>query len=148
MKKFLTICFILSGFISYSQEYEGNYVHPAASGGVPPYTYNMDGGPYQTLDTFIVSPGSHVINIKDNVGCIKTMSFTMYGTLSITMVTKTITSLTVAASGGKPPYSFSKNSTTNYYANRTLWTGLTKNVTYVMRVKDALNYVSSVTIKL
>lgn len=149
MKKLLIILMFIPFTVNAQTELEGNYIKPVPTGGVPPYIYNLDNGPYQTNDTIIVTtPGAHTISIKDALGCVKYISFTMYGPLSISLVVKTSTSLTVAASGGKPPYSYSKNSTTRYYLDRTLWTGLTRNVTYVMRVMDALGYISSITIRL
>jgi hypothetical protein len=149
MKKLITLFLITSGINSYAQSYEGNYIKSTTSGGTPPYTFNLDGGPYQTNDTIIVTTtGAHTLGVKDALGCTKFMPFTMYGTLSISLVSKTSTSLTVSAAGGKSPYYFSKNSTTSYTLNKTTWTGLRRGNTYVMRVKDSLNYISIITIVL
>ena len=42
-----------------------------ATGGTPPYTYNIDGGAYQDSNLFEVSTeGNHTINVKDANGCI------------------------------------------------------------------------------
>jgi hypothetical protein len=49
--------------------------------------------------------------------------------------------------GGKPPYLYSRNSTTNYI-NKVFWNGLSKNTPYTFRVKDALGYIYSIIITL
>jgi hypothetical protein len=49
------------------------------SGGVPGYTYSIDGGAtYQPSNIFnTINAGSHTIRIKDNAGCIKDTTITM-----------------------------------------------------------------------
>jgi hypothetical protein len=69
--------------------------------------------------------------------------------LTVTNITKaTCTnksngSVTVAASGGIPPYYYSINSTTNYVLNKTLFTGIKARTTNTMRVKDSRGVIAS-----
>lgn len=127
------------------QELEGNFIKATGTGGVPPYTYNIDGGIYQVKDTFFnVTPGLHTVNTKDAFGCIRSQSATMYAPLVLTL-SSTRSSITAIASGGKPPYSYSRNSTTRYQSNN-VFTGLPRRTTYTIRVKDALGYIVTKTI--
>jgi SprB repeat len=60
-----------------------------ASGGVAPFTYSI-GGPFQTLNGFVVAAGNYVVTVKDASGCIATQSVTVTntaGTGAITDVT-------------------------------------------------------------
>ena len=42
-----------------------------ASGGVAPYTYNINSGSYQTSDVFAsLAAGNYTVNVKSNSGCI------------------------------------------------------------------------------
>lgn len=42
----------------------------AASGGVMPYTYSLDGGIFQAANSFIgIASGSHIITVRDANGC-------------------------------------------------------------------------------
>ena len=69
--------------------------------------------------------------------------------LTVTSVTKaTCTNksngaITVAASGGIPPYYYSINSTTNYILNQTTFTGIKARTTNTVRVKDSRGVIAS-----
>jgi len=133
----------------FAQEFEGGFIKVRSTGGTPPFTYSIDNGPYQRKDTFFdVQLGVHTINTKDANNCIKTSSCTMYNTLSMVVLSTTINSVTFKATGGKPPYSFSRNSTTSWSLNKTKWTELRRNTPYTFRVKDALGYIYYINIKL
>jgi hypothetical protein len=56
-------------------------------------------------------------------------------------------SIKLEASGGKPPYKFSRNSTTNY-TSKVFYNGLGRNIQYTFRVKDALGYIYSINVTL
>jgi len=133
----------------YSQEFEGGFIKVIGSGGTPPYTFSLDGSPYQTKDTFFnVFAGQHTINTMDSKKCIKPIVCTMYDKISMVVLKNTKSSVTFQASGGKPPYYFSKNSTTNWTLNKTTWNGLQRNRVYIFRVKDSLGYIYYINVTL
>lgn len=86
----------------------------SVAGGVSPYTYNLDGGAYQSGTVFSgVGAGVHSVNIKDANACILTKSVTLTqpGTLQASASGTTIlcnggtSTVTVTATGGVTPYS-------------------------------------------
>ena len=133
----------------YSQEFEGGFIKVTGTGGTPPYTFSIDNSPYQTKDTFFnVVAGQHTINTKDSKNCVKISTCTMYNLINMVVTKNTKSSVTFQASGGKPPYYFSKNSTTNWTLNKTLWSGLQRNRQYTFRVKDSLGYIYYINVTL
>lgn len=140
MRLLLTI--LLMSTTCYAQEFEGGFIKVRGTGGTPPFTYSLDGGAYQVKDTFFnVVAGQHIVNTKDLNNCVNTSICTMYNLVNMIVIKNTRTSVTFQASGGKPPYYFSKNSTTNYVYNKTTWSGLQRNKNHIFRVKDALGYI-------
>jgi len=138
----LLITILLMSITCFAQEFEGGFIKVKGTGGTPPYTFSLDGGAYQRKDTFFnVVAGQHTINTKDSKNCVKTSNCTMYNNVNMVVLSKTNNSVTFKASGGKPPYSFSRNSTTSWSLNKTRWTELRRNTTYTFRVKDALGYI-------
>ena len=149
MKKIIFAIMLLMSTKCYSQEFEGGFIKVSGTGGTPPYTFLLDGGSYQLKDTFFnVNAGQHTINTKDSKNCIKTSVCTMYNVLRMVVVSNTTSSVKLSASGGKPPYYFSKNSTTNYVLNKTTWNGLQRNKKHTFRVKDSLGYTYYINITL
>jgi len=139
--RLLLIVFLMSG-TCYAQEFEGGFIKVKGTGGTPPYTFSIDGGAYQTKDTFFnVSAGQHIVNTKDAKNCVKTSNCTMYTNVKMDVLSKTANTVTFKATGGKPPYSFSRNSTTTWSLNKTRWTENRRNTTYTFRVKDVLGYI-------
>jgi hypothetical protein len=148
MKKLITILLMMST-TCYAQEFEGGFIKVKGTGGTPPYTFSLDGGAYQTKDTFFnVSAGQHIVNTKDAKNCVKTSNCTMYTNVKMDVLSTTTKSVTFKATGGKPPYSFSRNSTTTWSLNKTRWTELRRNTPYTFRVKDALGYIYFINITL
>ena len=142
MKKIIVATILLMSTKCYSQEFEGGFIKVKGTGGTPPYTFSLDGSVYQTKDTFFnVVAGQHTVNTKDAKNCVKTSNCTMYNNVNMVVLRNTKSSVTFRASGGKPPYYFSKNSTTNYILNKTNWNGLQRNRVYKFRVKDSLGYI-------
>lgn len=91
-----------------------------ASGGTPPYTYSLNGGPYGPSNTFNNLPmGSHYVQVKDANGCV-TIEFFNIGVISTLGVSITSKfdpycptnngAINTQASGGAPPYSYVWNS--------------------------------------
>jgi hypothetical protein len=149
MKKIIIATILLMSTKCYSQEFEGGFIKVRGTGGTPPYTFSLDGGSYQIKDTFFnVVAGQHSITTKDAKNCIKTSVCTMYNNVKMVVLSTTTKSVTFKASGGKPPYSFSRNSTTSWSLNKTLWTELRRNTPYTFRVKDALGYIYFINITL
>jgi len=161
MKKLIII--LLMSTTSYSQEFEGNFIKAKANGGTAPFTYSIDNGAYQIKDTFFnVQPGRHTISVKDAKNCIKSSVCTLYDDLKMKAFVWNGTqyipyeqyiprpnlffSVQLEAYGGKPPYKYSRNSTTNYIINKTFWNGLSRNIPYTFRVKDALGYIQTIII--
>jgi hypothetical protein len=145
MKKLFIILLTSPIWCKAQVELEGNFVKATGTGGVPPYTYNIDGGIYQVKDTFFnVTPGLHTVNTKDAFGCIRSQSATMYAPLVLTL-SSTRSSITATAAGGKSPYTYSRNSTTRWQSSN-VFTGLSRRTTYTIRVKDALGYIVTKTI--
>jgi hypothetical protein len=149
MKKIIIATILLMSTKCYSQEFEGGYIKVRGSGGMPPYRFSLDGGAYQLKDTFFnVGVGQHRVDTKDLNNCVKTSICTMYNLINMVVTKNTKTSVTFQASGGKPPYYFSKNSTTNWTLNKTTWSGLQRNRQYTFRVKDSLGYLYYINVTL
>jgi hypothetical protein len=90
----------------------------AASAGVPPYTYSLNGGAFQTSNTFTgLAAGSHTVGVMDANGCIVATGATVaIPTPVISSSTKTdpmchsqLGSMTVTFSGGTPGYQCSQD---------------------------------------
>jgi len=149
MKKLL---FALSLPLSMSAQrmFEGNYISASGTGGVPPYTFNLDGvGVYQSSNTFYnVPPGAHTVYTKDSKNCINVSTCVLYAQIKLSLVSTTRSSITVSASSGKPPYYYNINTNSNYILNKTRFSNLRRNRTYTITVKDALNYTSSISVAL
>src|SRR5207248_141674 len=102
----------------------------AVTGGVAPYTYQVDGGGYSaTLIYGGLAAGSHTIDVKDNNGCIFSTTATINNSNGPTAIATTVAdascgtangTLTLGAvTGGTSPYTYSIDggafsATTNY----------------------------------
>ena len=84
-----------------------------AGGGTAPYQYSLNGGAYQTANTFTVGTGLQTANVKDANGCIKvatTVTVTQPSVLKAFADAPRITTcggkslVTITASGGRTPY--------------------------------------------
>jgi len=160
----LLITILLMSTKCYAQEFEGNFIKAKANGGTAPFKYSLDNGIYQIKDTFFnVQSGIHTISVKDAKNCVKSSVCTLYTNLSMKALIWNGTqyipaeqynplnitnflSVHLVATGGKSPYYYSRNSTTNYIPNKTFWNGLSKNIPYTFRVKDALGYIQTIII--
>lgn len=88
----------------------------AASGGQGPYLYSLDNSyEYQESNIFSGTPGAHFIQTFDKSGCIVTTNFTIESPAELavtTSITKAafcggLDSVTINATGGKAPYTYS-----------------------------------------
>ncbi|KAF2507682.1 T9SS type A sorting domain-containing protein [Flavobacterium zhairuonense] len=117
-----------------------------ASGGVTPYTYSLDGTNYQTSNIFNnVVAKTYTIRIKDSRGCTinATAIVTQPTSLVATSTIKSVTckgfnngSVTLTASGGKSPYTYSRDGAS--YSSNPNFIALTAGI-YTFFVKDANN---------
>ena len=116
-----------------------------ASLGTPPYTYSLDGGPYQVSNTFNnVLSGNHTAIVKDAGGCTFTVNniFVANGsgvTASATVVNEACPgaangSITVNPQNGMAPFSYSINGGPFQVSN--VFSGLPAG-NYSITVKDA-----------
>lgn len=90
----------------------------AGNTGVAPYQFSLNGGPYQTSNTFTVPAGTYIISIRDANGCIgnsNSISITQPNQITGTITAGTIncnagsTTITVTATGGFGAYEYSLN---------------------------------------
>jgi hypothetical protein len=112
------------------------------TGGTGPYTYSINGGPYDTENEFDIStPGTYTVTVKDANGCTASVTVTV-GAVPGPTVTLTITnsvcgsstgSIVAVGSGDEPPFKYKLNSGT--YQSSGSFTGLAPG-TYTVTVKD------------
>lgn len=97
----------------------GYTVTISAGGGTPPYLYSLDGGIAQQGNEFFpVPPGMHTVTVVDANGCqssldvevsVELLIATLTGIENVSCFGGSDGSITVAASGGVEPYSYSLN---------------------------------------
>ena len=125
-----------------------------ASGGQTPYEYNINGGPYQTSNTFNgLVPGSYTIIVRDAYGCSVTLPVqTIAAQLSVnTVLTKELDCtaspnavITGTIAGGYAPFTYEVSINSGAYASLgstgTPFTYSTATAaTYQFRITDARN---------
>lgn len=112
-----------------------------ATGGIAPITYSLNGGPFQSSNSFgSLSAGSYTATVHDVNNCTSTISFTITSPSQLTFTSvPTATScngtcdgqIMVTASGGTTPYQFSSNNGATYTTANPL-TGLCAGVINVV----------------
>ena len=99
----------------------------AGSGGKTPYQYAINGGAYQTSNTFNNLPaGNYTGTVKEAKGCTSTVTnIVLTNTVVTVIATKTASStcigdgtITLTASGGKTPYTYSLDGSNFVTANK------------------------------
>jgi hypothetical protein len=116
-----------------------------ARGGMAPYQYQLNTAAFGTASTFSgLSEGAYNITIKDAKGCVKVLAVsvskkvsTLDGNSAIVADTGCTTSngsISVAASGGQPPYQYQLNS--NAFGNSSIFSALAP-ASYTITVKDS-----------
>ncbi|TPG44395.1 T9SS type A sorting domain-containing protein [Flavobacterium pectinovorum] len=117
-------------------------------GGSGSYMYSLDNGSFQINPVFTnLTPGTHLIKIKDSTGCESTYAISFIiedlNPLTSTMtITKSIDCMSnavisIAAAGGQVPYTYSIDGGTTYQTN-SIFNNLVAG-TYTIVVKDAAN---------
>lgn len=125
------------------------------SGGNPPYTYNINNGPYGSTSTWNnLNAGSYTIGLQDANGCLHDTTIQLLeppqlqfnGIVSVNSscnVAQSTGSISVTASGGTPPYIYAINNGpfggTNTFSN--LGAG-----SYVISIRDSNNCQEDTTI--
>lgn len=106
-----------------------------ASGGVAPYTFQLDGGPAQGSNSFTnVAGGSHTITATDAKGCASTINITVASAPAVGFTSYAYSasscsndgSIQIYRSGGVPPYSYSVDGSP--FVGNSLFTGLAAGV--------------------
>ncbi len=126
----------------------GNIIATASGGSG--FTYSLNGGAFQATGQFAnLGPGSYTVTAKSSAGCSGSASFTLTATGGCTGVTINITatptgvtpcvsasgSISVAASGGASPYTFSLNNSGQFQSSN-VFSNLNQG-TYSISVRDA-----------
>ena len=123
----------------------------SATGGTTPYTYSMDGVTFVASATFTgIGAGTYTVYVEDNGGCQSTSSVTITEPTAIVHTVNVVNascgsnngSLTVNATGGTAPFTYSLNSGTAQSSNS--FTGLAGG-SYTIQVTDAGGCMSSMT---
>jgi large repetitive protein len=123
----------------------------SGSGGLSPYTYNINGGVFQSSGSFTnIAAGTYTIIIKDASGCtnssITTILSSVNLTLSATSVNATCSnpgngSITMTGAGGLPTLLYSINGSGSASSVNFVGPG-----TYTLQVTDALGCTKSTTV--
>lgn len=87
------------------------FITVLANGGIPPYSYSLNGGPEQTDNTFVgLQAGNYNITVRDAFNQELSYTVTITEPAPITgTATVVLNDVTLNISGGTPPYSFSNN---------------------------------------
>ena len=126
-----------------------------AAGGVPPYTYSLNGAAATILNIFSgLGAGTYTIKITDAIGCAKEitavidiLNSTLTATASVTNVAcgGTTGSAVISASGGTPPYNYSLDG--GSFGTASGFPNLTAGA-HSVKVKDALNCTFDVSVNI
>lgn len=127
-----------------------------ASGGTPAYTYAADGGAFQTSNVLGgLQAGGRIIHLKDNNGCTKDTTVTLYQPTQVhVLITDVVTPtcegykdgmVRIAATGGTPGYTYSPNNTA--YDTQKTYSRLPEGV-YTFYARDANGCQADTTINL
>jgi gliding motility-associated-like protein len=123
-----------------------------ASNGAAPYTYSLNGGVFQSSNTFnSLAAGTYTIQVRDTAGCTFSLSQVVGANGGATATATSINAscgaandgtITVNATGGTTPYSYSLNG--GAFQSSNIFSGLAAG-SYTIRVRDASNCVFTFT---
>ena len=121
------------------------------SGGLAPVQYSLNGGPFQSSNTFgSLAAGPYTVTVQDANGCTSSVNFTITTPTQLTYSSSTTPTLcngscdgqiTITPNGGTPPYQFSTNNGTTFSPANPI-TGLCAN-SYNIVVQDAAGCLAS-----
>ncbi len=127
----------------------------AASGGVPSYTYSLNGGSYTgTLPFSALTAGAYTVTVKDANNCTANFSTTITQPTAVAVSVAAVRpscfgladgSLTLSASGGTAPYTYALG--TGAYGTSGVFGGLAAG-TYTLHAKDDHGCVKDTTVVL
>ncbi|MEZ5045386.1 MAG: hypothetical protein R2831_00150 [Chitinophagaceae bacterium] len=126
-------------------------VTATAGGGTSPYSYAINGGAYQSSNSFTgITQGSYTITVKDANNCTKTTTINITQPSALTLSSSATpilcnggnSTVTATATGGTTPYSYAINGGT--YQSSNSFAGITQG-SYTITVKDANNCTVSTT---
>lgn len=129
----------------------GTITAVGSGGSGAPYSYSIDGNPYDTSGDFSgLTAGNYSISVMDSAGCIKTTTVTLSnsGGPTLNVVTSDTSCglnngiITVTGSGGLAPYQYSINGTV--YQTSNLFNNLPADL-YTVYIKDAAGCVNTTT---
>ncbi|PVW15887.1 T9SS type B sorting domain-containing protein [Marixanthomonas spongiae] len=125
-----------------------------ATNGVPPYTYSLNGGPFQTNNTFTgLTPGNYTVEVRDSYGCTSAaVSEVIAPQLLVDAVlTKGLdctvnpdAEITATITGGTPAFTYQVSYNSGGYGAPTAVTGNSftyttpNDGTYTFRITDAI----------
>jgi len=125
----------------------------SATGGVPPYQFSLNTGPFISNNTFTgLLPGTYTLHIRDSVKCIRDTSITIPAPVAIVphVVLTNVTcygaatgTINATATGGYAPYQYRLNS--GAFVSSGNFTGLTAG-NYTLSVKDNKNCIKDTTL--
>ncbi len=90
-------------------------INASANGGLAPYQYMLNTGPWQNIGTFTnLCAGVYTVKTRDSIGCIRSTSITVTSPSAVQLsaaVTNTTAgcngSINLTPTGGTPPYTYS-----------------------------------------
>ena len=119
-------------------------VEVGASGGIPPYTYSIDGSLWQASGVFSTNGGAHLLQVKDANNCVSGINTNINQPDDVgadivvsdaTCSATTDGSVVLSGTGGSGPYTYSLNG--GSFQNSGNFSGLGPG-TYAVNVLDAL----------
>lgn len=113
------------------------------TGGHPPLSYSLNGGAYQSSKTFSnLAGGNYVVRVRDGSGCVVSKNVNLgQGSAVMASISNQTNvscsggnngSVTLAASGGNTPFSYSKDGS-NFQINSTFGSLTAGNYTFVVK---------------
>ncbi len=119
-------------------------ISAVASGGTPPYEYNLNGGSFQATGIFSGLPaGLHTLTVRDGNSCSFVLKIditqpdALTGSAAVSEAIKCnggTATVTLTGGGGTPPLSYTFNGVSN---STGIFTGITAKAGYVWSITDA-----------